>query len=176
MATMKRSKRASAPIAPHQAVPAGIRAAAAASSIKGKRNPRGLARKDGTPKSTKASLDPLRSATLVTAATKRTKASSNRAISNGKIIFGLLSDPVRLRGPCLSIPGPLKRIVATTSLPGSSLDWLWATGPRVNAADVGAALLTRDAFASCVVGIIAADLTLIRISADAKVAANLSTT
>src|SRR5829696_5095386 len=145
MPTMKRSKSASAPIAPHQAVPAGIRAAAAASSIKGKRNPSGLARKDGTPKSTKACLDPLRSASLVTAATKRTKASSNRAMSNGETILVLLSGQVRLRGPCPSIPGPLKRIVATTSLLGSSLDWLWAGGPRVNADAVAAMLITKIA-------------------------------
>jgi hypothetical protein len=73
-------------------------------------------------------------------------------MSNGKTIFGLLSGQERLRGPCLSIPGPLKRIVATTSLPESSLDWLWAGVPRGNAAVAGAATL-RTKIADLAVGL-----------------------
>src|SRR5229473_7426912 len=81
MPATKRSSRAKAPSAPHQAEAEGISATATAISASGRSTPKGLASTAGTPKSRKACRDPGRSASLANPATMNTAASSRRAIN-----------------------------------------------------------------------------------------------
>ncbi len=81
MPATKSSKSPSAPSAPHQAVAAGIRAAATANSHVGNKMLSGGARRAGAPKSIMARSEPTRSASFAVPATAKTKASSKRAMS-----------------------------------------------------------------------------------------------
>src|SRR5215207_9123408 len=98
--TTNRSSSTSAPTAPHQAVEAGIRAAATASAASGSKTPSGAAKDAGTPKSTNAFFDPARSASLVTPATMKTETSSTRATSSAtsmkRPLSGRLPEPPQL--------------------------------------------------------------------------------
>ena len=91
MPATKRSSRASAPSAPHQAEAAGMRAAATASSASGRRVASGVAREEGTPKSATACLLPARSASFAAPATTKTTASSKRAMSSAVLMVDLLT-------------------------------------------------------------------------------------
>ena len=85
----EQQQKSQRPMAPHQAVDAGTRAPAAASS--GNRTPSGLARAGGNPKSMMACLDPFRSASLDIPATTKTRASNSRAMRSTVFMRHLLT-------------------------------------------------------------------------------------
>src|SRR5215217_3652409 len=93
MPTRNTERSASAARAPHQAVDAGKRVAATASSARGRSSPSGAASDEGRPKSTMACREPSRSVSLATPATAKTRASSkrvtNRAAYNNPSPFPL---------------------------------------------------------------------------------------